>query len=99
MKGTHLAFDDDGDSGDTIAGGGGGGETTTGTRGEGRRRRRRRRAWLTLGNLLNVPPRPDGHPDRDISLATTAAMTRRCDDPASDRGTSSPTASSITSSS
>lgn len=26
------------------------------------------RSWLSLGGLLNFPPREDGHPERDISL-------------------------------
>ena len=29
------------------------------------------RSWLSLGGLLNFPPREDGHPERDISLPLT----------------------------
>jgi len=29
---------------------------------------KKKRAWLTLGNLLNFPPRPDNDPSRDLSL-------------------------------
>ena len=32
---------------------------------------KKKRAWLTLGNLLNIPPRPDDDPDRDLSLPLT----------------------------
>ena len=35
------------------------------------KQKRKRRAWLTLGNLLNIPPRPDDDPDRDLSLPLT----------------------------
>ena len=58
MKGTHLAFagnDGDGD------GGGGAPEGA----------RKKKRVWLTLGNLLNFPPRPDDDPSRDLSLPLT----------------------------
>jgi hypothetical protein len=34
-------------------------------------RRRRERVWLTLGNLLNFPSRPDDDPSRDLSLPLT----------------------------
>lgn len=33
--------------------------------------KKKKRAWLTLGNLLNLPPRPDNDPDRDLSLPLT----------------------------
>ena len=33
--------------------------------------KKKKRAWLTLGNLLNFPPRPDDDPDRDLSLPLT----------------------------
>lgn len=29
---------------------------------------RRQRVWLTLSNLLNLPPKPDNHPDSDLTL-------------------------------
>jgi hypothetical protein len=32
---------------------------------------RKKRVWLTLGNLLNFPPRPDDDPSRDLSLPLT----------------------------
>jgi hypothetical protein len=32
---------------------------------------RKKRAWLTLGNLLNFPPRLDDDPTRDLSLPLT----------------------------
>mmetsp|Transcript_31186 Transcript_31186/g.65756 ORF Transcript_31186/g.65756 Transcript_31186/m.65756 type:complete len:693 (-) Transcript_31186:15-2093(-) len=32
---------------------------------------KKKRAWLTLGNLLNFPPRPDNDPSRDLSLPLT----------------------------
>ena len=32
---------------------------------------KRKRSWLTLGNLLNFPPRPDNDPDRDLSMPLT----------------------------
>ena len=35
------------------------------------KQKRKRRAWLTLGNLLNIPPRPDDDPIRDLSLPLT----------------------------
>ncbi len=59
MKGTHLAFDD--------------GRGTVGDAGDDGRRsgRRRERVWLTLGNLLHIPPRPDDDPSRDLSLPLT----------------------------
>jgi hypothetical protein len=50
MKGTHLAFADDGSVGTTS---------------------KKERVWLTLGNLLNIPPRPDDDPSRDLSLPLT----------------------------
>jgi hypothetical protein len=55
MKGTHLAFA--GNDGD----GGGAPEGA----------RKKKRVWLTLGNLLNFPPRPDDDPSRDLSLPMT----------------------------
>ncbi len=58
MKGTHLAFADDG--GDDGGGGGAPGGA-----------RKKKRVWLTLGNLLNFPPRPDDDPSRDLSLPLT----------------------------
>jgi hypothetical protein len=33
--------------------------------------KKRKRVWLTLSHLLNIPPRPDGHPTRDLSLPLT----------------------------
>ena len=32
---------------------------------------KKKRVWLTLSHLLNIPPRPDGHPARDLSLPLT----------------------------
>jgi len=32
---------------------------------------KKKRAWLTLGNLLNFPPKPDGYFERDLSLPLT----------------------------
>jgi hypothetical protein len=32
---------------------------------------KKRRVWLTLSHLLNIPPLPDGHPTRDLSLPLT----------------------------
>ena len=32
---------------------------------------KKKRVWLTLSHLLNIPPRPDGHPSRDLSLPLT----------------------------
>lgn len=56
MKGTHLAFDnDDADSDITSK----------------QSKTKKKRAWLTLGNLLNFPPRPDNDPARDLSLPLT----------------------------
>lgn len=60
MKGTHLAFDDD--DADTDTGG---------ISNEQARTKKKKRAWLTLGNLLNFPPRPDDDPARDLSLPLT----------------------------
>ena len=57
MKGTHLAFDDDAPS-------------ETNTSGSGKAKKKNR-AWLTLGNLLNFPPRADNDPSRDLSLPLT----------------------------
>ena len=37
---------------------------------------RKKRAWLTLGNLLNFPPRPDDDPSRDLSLPLTYDIDR-----------------------
>jgi len=35
------------------------------------KQKKKKRAWLTLGNLLNIPPRPDDDQDRDLSLPLT----------------------------
>ncbi|KAL7517224.1 hypothetical protein ACHAWX_002159 [Stephanocyclus meneghinianus] len=32
---------------------------------------KKKRVWLTLSHLLNIPPRPDGDPSRDLSLPLT----------------------------
>eukprot|EP00804_Cyclotella_cryptica_P009613 CCRYP_006317-RA/>CCRYP_006317-RA protein AED:0.24 eAED:0.24 QI:574/1/1/1/1/1/2/440/746 len=32
---------------------------------------KKKRVWLTLSHLLNIPPRPDGDPMRDLSLPLT----------------------------
>jgi len=56
MKGTHLAFDDAAENNDTT---------------NKKSNTKKKRAWLTLGNLLNFPPRPDGDPERDLSLPLT----------------------------
>jgi hypothetical protein len=32
---------------------------------------KKKRVWLKLSHLLNIPPRPDGHPTRDLSLPLT----------------------------
>jgi len=64
MKGTHLAFDDD----DNSATATNANEMMT-TKKE--QNTKKKRAWLTLGNLLNFPPRPDDDPMRDLSLPLT----------------------------
>ena len=38
---------------------------------DGEDQKKKKRAWLTLGNLLNIPPRPDDDPIRDLSLPLT----------------------------
>ena len=35
------------------------------------KKKKRTRAWLTLSNLLNFPPKPDGYFERDLSLPLT----------------------------
>jgi hypothetical protein len=63
MKGSHLAFEDD-DS-DSIADEDKHLSTSKTTK------KKKERVWLTLGNLLNFPPRPDDDPSRDLSLPLT----------------------------
>eukprot|EP00581_Thalassiosira_minuscula_P009713 CAMPEP_0183709146 /NCGR_PEP_ID=MMETSP0737-20130205/5250_1 /TAXON_ID=385413 /ORGANISM="Thalassiosira miniscula, Strain CCMP1093" /LENGTH=674 /DNA_ID=CAMNT_0025937161 /DNA_START=507 /DNA_END=2531 /DNA_ORIENTATION=- len=58
MKGTHLAFDDS--TNEIIA-----------SNANKAKKKKKKRAWLTLGNLLNFPPRPDNDPSRDLSLPLT----------------------------
>ncbi|KAL9185476.1 hypothetical protein ACHAXT_003253 [Thalassiosira profunda] len=55
MKGTHLAFEND----------------ATSQMATDKQSTRKKRAWLTLGNLLNFPPRPDNDKARDLSLPLT----------------------------
>ena len=64
MKGSHLAFaNEDDESND---------QTSSRTvLGKMKKLRKRQRAWLTLGNLLNFPQRPDDYPSRDLSLPLT----------------------------
>jgi hypothetical protein len=62
MKGSHLAFDDD--DTDLISSDDDDNQSTS-------KSKKKKRAWLTLGNLLNFPPRPDDDPSRDLSLPLT----------------------------
>ncbi len=61
MKGSHLAFDDDEDSH----------LSASNTIKKKKTKKKKKRVWLTLGNLLNFPPRPDDDPSRDLSLPLT----------------------------
>ena len=60
MKGSHLAFDDD----EAVP-------VNDDNRASISNSKNKKRAWLTLGNLLNFPPRPDDDPSRDLSLPLT----------------------------
>eukprot|EP00550_Attheya_septentrionalis_P000197 CAMPEP_0198290022 /NCGR_PEP_ID=MMETSP1449-20131203/8019_1 /TAXON_ID=420275 /ORGANISM="Attheya septentrionalis, Strain CCMP2084" /LENGTH=777 /DNA_ID=CAMNT_0043988445 /DNA_START=206 /DNA_END=2539 /DNA_ORIENTATION=+ len=55
MKGTHLAFPASSSSSSSL------GNNKNEAKGK-------KRAWLTLANLLNFPPRPDEDPDRSLAL-------------------------------
>eukprot|EP00978_Attheya_sp_CCMP212_P007301 scaffold16951_cov48-Attheya_sp.AAC.4 len=55
MKGTHLAFPASSSSSSSL------GNNKNKPKGK-------KRAWLTLANLLNFPPRPDEDPDRSLAL-------------------------------
>ena len=57
MKGTHLAFEDN--------------DLIDRQQQQSNRITKKKRAWLTLGNLLNFPPRPDNDLSRDLSLPLT----------------------------
>jgi len=64
MKGSHLAFANDNDESDD-------GASSREVLGKMKKWKKRQRAWLTLGNLLNFPRRPDDYPFRDLSLPLT----------------------------
>ncbi|KAL7534441.1 hypothetical protein ACHAXR_005879 [Thalassiosira sp. AJA248-18] len=56
MKGTHLSFDVN---------------DIENVNEQFKSKSDKKRAWLTLGNLLNFPPRPDSDPERDLSMPLT----------------------------
>jgi hypothetical protein len=60
MKGSHLAFDDD----EAVS-------VNDDYSASISKSKNKKRVWLTLGNLLNFPPRPDDDPSRDLSLPLT----------------------------
>ena len=73
MKGTHLAFENNDPNEQQVNGNAENEDfiSKIGRLSNQSKGKKKKRAWLTLSNLLNFPPRPDDDPARDLSLPLT----------------------------